>query len=241
MTRTITFSRCCAASGGPAAAAISRGCARARDDMAEWVSFDVGFLEHQQADQWNPPLVGSQRRDLVAEERPSAGSRSLSEIGLPAEAASSRHLLRVRLSVGCGRLAVLGRHLPRYRAGLVLHLRVGERPRSRLQCGTFNAEHPALLRVVGMRGTSRTVTCGAVSNTACSLSSSGVATRIEWVECPATNAATVVVSRMRPRPMMTRLSAANATSLIRCELNSTARPCPARTLLHCAFPRSQGR
>ena len=71
MTRTITFSRCCAASGGPAAAAISRGCARARDDMAELVSFDVGFLEHQQADQWNPPLVGSQWRDLVAEEHQS--------------------------------------------------------------------------------------------------------------------------------------------------------------------------
>ena len=94
------------------------------------------------------------------------------------EAASSRHLLRVRLSVGCGRLAVLGRHLPRYRAGLVL--RLGERPRSRLQCGTFNAEHPALLRVVGIAGTSRTVTCGAVSNTACSLSGSGAATRIGW-------------------------------------------------------------
>lgn len=46
----------------------------------------------------------------------------------------------------------MGRHLPRYRAGLVLHLRVGERPRSRLQCGTFNAEHPALLRVVGIAG-----------------------------------------------------------------------------------------
>ena len=77
-------------------------------------------------------------------------------------------------------------------------------------------------RVIGV-----TVTSGAWAKMARSFSGSGVMTRSERVECSATKSATVVVSRMRPWPMMTRLSAVRATSLIRCELNSTARPCAA--------------
>lgn len=62
------------------------------------------------------------------------------------------------------------------------------------------------------------------ANIARIFSASGVATDSRWRECSFTKPATVPARRMRASPMITRLSAVSATSFIKGELSSTARP-----------------